>query len=426
MRQLFVQVPRGRGSAVLDIAAEHQGANLAAIEGSGPDGPVDIAIVHVSNTRVEGLLDALQALPDLRVTLIPRGVITLHPPPSEAPQQVTDVTHRSPVEIYLAGLQSVGSWRAFLGYAAAAGIVVWVGLYTNTVYLLTAAMLIAPFAGPAMDVALAAARGDVSLLARGLTRYIAGLIVAIMTAGAISLALGQGDVTAQMVATANVSVVAVLLPIVAGAAGALTLVQAERNSLVSGAAVGVLVAASLVPPAGLVGMAGALGRWDMALDGLFVIALQLVGITFSGALVFRLYGLSPHGVRYSDGRAGVFPAALVVTAVAVGGLLFWQHARPPTLQQSSRAQRASAQIAQVVNSSGVATLVEADVRFPRSTGQDTLLGVVYVLRRAGSPPAARLRVRLAATIQVRLRGDSRAIVPLIDVVVLQAPRGDGP
>ncbi len=404
---------------------EHQGSNLAAIEASSPDGPVDVAIAHVSNARVGGLLDALHALPDLRVTLIPRGVITLHPPPSEAPRQVTDVTHRSPVEIYLAGLQSVGSWRVFLGYAAAAGVVVWVGLDTNSVYLLTAAMLIAPFAGPAMDVALAAARGGLSLIPRGLARYIAGLVVAILTAGALSLALRPGDVTAQMAATANVSVVAVLLPVVAGAAGALTLAQSERNSLVSGAAVGVLVAASLVPPAGLVGMAGALGRWDMVLDGLFVIALQLVGITFAGALVFRLYGLSPRGVRYSAGRAGVFPAALVVTAVAVGGLLFWQHARPPTLQQSSRAQRASARIAQVVHGSGVATLVEADVRFPRSSGPDTLLGVVYVRRRAGSPPAVRLRMRLTTAIEARLRGDSPAVVPLIDVVVLEAPRGAG-
>ncbi len=40
-------------------------------------------------------------------------------------------------------------------------------------------------------------------------------------------------------------------------------VQSERSSLVSGAAVGMQVAASLAPPAGLVGMAIAIGRWDI-------------------------------------------------------------------------------------------------------------------------------------------------------------------
>jgi hypothetical protein len=49
-------------------------------------------------------------------------------------------------------------------------------------------------------------------------------------------------VTSSMSSTSNVSAVAVLLPLIAGAAGPLNLVQSERSSLVSGAAVGMLVA----------------------------------------------------------------------------------------------------------------------------------------------------------------------------------------
>lgn len=126
MRQLVVQVPRGHGDAVLEIAKEHDGANLALFEATGSDGPVDVAIVHVSNGKIEGMMAGLQSLPDLHVTLIPRGIIALQPPPSEAPDQVIDVEARSPIEIFLAGLQSVGSWKGFLGYAAAAGVVVWI------------------------------------------------------------------------------------------------------------------------------------------------------------------------------------------------------------------------------------------------------------------------------------------------------------
>ena len=109
------------------------------------------AIAHISNSKVEGLLEKLQSLPQLRVTLIGQGVMALQPPPEEAPQQVTNVELRSPIEIFLAGLQSVGEGKGFLGYAVAAGVVVWIGLYTNTSYLLVAAMLIAPFANPAMN-----------------------------------------------------------------------------------------------------------------------------------------------------------------------------------------------------------------------------------------------------------------------------------
>jgi len=164
MRQLLVQVSRGSGQEVIDIAKSCDGANLALLEATGSEGLLDLAIVNVPNGKVEQLLSKLEKLPKAHITLIPRGVITLQPPPSEAPQQVKDVGDRSPVEVFLGGLQSVGSWRGFLGYAAAAGFVVWIGLFTNTTYLLVAAMLIAPFAGPAMNVAIATARGDRTLL----------------------------------------------------------------------------------------------------------------------------------------------------------------------------------------------------------------------------------------------------------------------
>ena len=171
----------------------------------------------------------------------------------------------------------------FLGYAAAAGAVVWTGLYTNTIFLLTAAMLIAPFAGPAMNTGAGDGLGDAGLLQRSLLRYGAALALTIAVAAALSLGIGLETATSEMTARSQVSSMAVLLPLVAGAAGALNLLQSDRDSLVSGAAIGVLVAASLAPPTGLVGMAAVIGRWDMVLSGVFVLLLQLVGINLSGA-----------------------------------------------------------------------------------------------------------------------------------------------
>ena len=303
MRQLTVRVPRGSGEKVLAAARDLGGANLAGMEATAEGKPFDLVLAHVPNAQVGPLLDALEGEPDLHVTLLPQGVITLRPPASEAPDQATDVDPRSPIEVFLGGLQSVGSWTAFLGYAVAAGIVVWVGLFTNTVYLLTAAMLIAPFAGPAMNAALATARGDATLLGRALGRYFAALAVTISVAGALSLVLGQHVATNMMVSTSTLSSVAVLLPIVAGAAGALNLCQSERSSLVSGAATGMLVAASLAPPAGVVGMGAAVGEWDMVKSAGFVLLLQLVGINFSGAVVLPFSDL-PRGACASA-AAGV-------------------------------------------------------------------------------------------------------------------------
>ena len=422
MRQLIFQVPKGEGERVLELAKERGGVNLARVEGTGPDGALDLVYVHLNNGQVEGMLNAAEELPNLHVTLLPRGVIPMRPPANEAPEGVMDVDERSPVEIFLGGLQQVGSWRGFLGYAAAAGVVVWIGLFTNSSFLLVAAMLIAPFAGPAMNAALSTARGDWDLLKRSLLRYFAALAVTVAVAALLSLVMQQGIATSQMVSTSQVSVVAVLLPLVAGAAGALNLVQSDRSSLVSGAATGMLVAASLAPPAGLVGMAGVLGDWPMVRSGLFVLVLQLVGINLSGSLVFRAFGLSARGARYDRGRRWMFPAVLLVTVALLGGLLFLQLSSVPDLRRSSRSQRASADIQRIINQSDVARLVEADVSFTRASieGQNTLLALLYVQRAAGVTLSdEEISQQLTREVQRSLLETGFDVTPLVSVTVLE-------
>lgn len=423
MRQLMIQVPRGDGKAVIDIAKSHNGSNLARFEGNA-DEPIDIVTVNVSNREVGKVIQELQDLPKVHITLIPTGVMALQPPASEAPQQVVDLEERSPIEILLSGLQSVGSWQGFLGYAAVAGFVVWIGLYTNTSYLLVAAMLIAPFAGPAMNTAIATAWGDRQLLQRSIFRYFVALAVTIITTWLLSLILRQEIPTSLMLDNSQVSAVAVILPLAAGAAGALNLVQSERSSLVSGAATGMLVAASLAPPAGIIGMSSAIGRWDMVISGVFLLFLQLCGINLSAALLFRMFGLSAQGTRYQRGKKRVFFSALVITVVALAGLLTWQFINSPNLQRSSLAQRANAELQQTIEQVGLAKLVESNVRFTRAniTGQDTLLCVIYVQRQPQVTASnAEIRDRLTQEIQTQLLKQDFNITPLVDVNVLETP-----
>lgn len=420
----MIQVPKGQGDAVLQIAQSCDAVNLAKTEAQRADQSIDLVIVHISNRKVEDLLAKLEDLSDVHITLIPTGVMALRPPESETSQQVKNVTSRSPIEVFLSGLQSVGSWRSFLAYAAVAGIVVWIGLYTNTSYLLVAAMLIAPFAGPAMNSAIATARGDLQLLGRSILRYVAALTVTIAIAFLLSVILQQQIPTSLMLDNSQISAVAVLIPLAAGAAGALNLVQSERSSLVSGAAAGMLVAASLAPPAGIVGMSSAIGRWDMTVSGLFLLVLQLFGIHLSATLIFRLYGLTSQGSRYSRGKRQVFPIALTVSLVSLAAILLWQFWNSPQFERSSRAQRANAEVQQAIGQAEFVQLVEANVRFTRAeiAGQNTLLAEVYVQRQAGSSLSdQQISDRLTQTIQTRLLDQGFKVTPLVSVTVLNPP-----
>ncbi|HEX6909975.1 MAG TPA: DUF389 domain-containing protein, partial [Longimicrobium sp.] len=326
------------------MAARCEAVSLACWGAAGQGGArCEMVIVHLPNERMGPFADALEALPDVHLAYLDAGALALRPPADEVAEQTRDVTPRSPLEIYLAGLQSIGSWTGFLAYAAIAGVVVWIGLATNTVALLVGAMLIAPFASPAVNAALATARGDGRLLARSLARYGAALSLTIIVAALLTLAFHQQQPTEQMIAIASVSPVAFLLPLAAGAAGALTLCQSQRDSLVSGAGAGLLVAASLAPPAGVVGISAMLGRWDLAGDAAFLLALQLVGIDLAGAAVFRLFGVGPRGQRFPHGHRWVSRAAGLVLAAGLAGLLALQFGTPvPTLVRAGVEERARA------------------------------------------------------------------------------------
>lgn len=428
MRQLIIQVPRGKGKEVLEIAKNNEGVNLAKFQADGAEEPVDIVIAHINNSKVEPFIDELESISDVRISFAPQGYLALHPPPEKAPEQVTSVSALSPIEVFLSGLQSVGSWKGLIGYAIAAGAVVWIGLFTNTIFLLTASMLIAPFAGPAMNAAVATARGDSYLLGRNLLRYFGGIIITIAVAALFSFILQQEVATSLMVSTSELSTTAVLLPLVAGFAGAFNLVQSNRNSLVSGAATGILVAASITPPAGLIGMAAMIGKWDMVTSGLFVLLLQIVGINLSGAIVFRIFGLSSQGARYKRGKPLVFYTALSASALILVGLLAWQFWDAPNLQRSTREQRAAALIQKTVDNSGIAKLVETNVRFTRANipGQNSLLIELYAQVQTDQPllpeETRQIRSQLINLVKTRIKEEDFDVTPLVSAYILETEK----
>lgn len=415
MRQLRLTVP-AEGAGDADGLLERHGAS-AVRRWDLADGATCVELV-LTNHAVGGFLEQVAELGDVTITMAPQSVLALAPGREEAPEDLVDVEALSAQEVFLGGLQSVGSWIGFLGYAAVAGAVVWIGMLVGSVFLLIAAMLIAPFAGPAMNAALATAAGDRRLLRRAVLRYGAAIAVVVAVVAALHALLGTDIPTQTMADTANVASVAALLPLVAGAAGALNLMQAERSSLVSGAATGVLVAAALAPPAGLVGMALVIGEWSMVGSGAFLLALQLAGLNLSGAIVFRLYGVRPDSVMYGRGTSAVSWIALGASVLALGGLIGHQLSSSPALQRSSVQTEAAAAVTTLVEDDPDAELVEVDARFTRAdiAGQDTLLLVVHVQPTAGADGARveeHLRTELSRAVSERFHVTALATVTAI-------------
>lgn len=332
MRQLIIKIPKGHKEKVHELVKKYEGKNTINL----PHEDSDIFYIYLPNKKVNDFLKKIDEFEEPEITLIPRGVIALYPPASESPDQVADVQPKSSLEIYLGGIQSVGSKFGLFGYAFVAGIIVWIGLYTSTSYLLVAAMLVAPFAGPAMNAALATSAGKLDLLTSSLSRYAIAIGTGILASFLLTLLFPIEALTPLMEEVSQVSKFALFLPLVSGFAGAINICQSERDSLVSGAAVGILVAASLAPPVGLIGAGLFMGDWQVVFSSLFRILLQLLGIHLAATLVFYFYGkVTPKGVRFLKGSKKTGLVTTFVVLAGIGVMMFWQFSQPPYLRKAS-------------------------------------------------------------------------------------------
>lgn len=369
MRQLSLNVRATETEPVLR-AAEISGLTLfAQVETLDDSEERRMLIFEAPNAQIEDFLRRIESAETLRAIFAPQGIISLRPPASEPERQMLDIQARSPLEVFLGALQSIGSWPGLIGYAVTGGVIVWIGLFTESVFLLVAAMLIAPFAGPAMTAAIATARGDGKLLWRSLIRYVVALFSTILTTFLLSRIFDQKIATGLMIETSMRSSVSLLLPLAAGVAGALNLVQSERSSLVSGAATGMLVAAALAPPAGLVGMGLAIGQMDIVISSLWALGIQMVGINIAGFVVFRIYGMSTSGARYPRGKSWLSAISLLGSVVCIGVLIAVQFSGAPQFQQSSVAQRISAEVQKDLEAMDGVTPVSVESRFTRNRPQ---------------------------------------------------------
>ncbi len=360
MRQLILQIPAGNEKIIREAAGKYRGRNTIFFPGTEKD----VFILFLPNDTLNNFLGDIESVDEIEVNLIPRGVISLYPPQDEAPAQVTDVKPKSAIEIYLGGIQSIGSLFGLVGYSFAAGIIVWIGLYTATVYLLVAAMLIAPLAGPAMNAALATAAGSWSLLRASLARYMLAIGTGLAASYLMALLFDQRIMTPLMIEVSQVAEVAILLPLIGGFAGAVNICQSERDDLVSGAAVGMMVAASLAPPLGLMGVGLHMREWEVVTASAFRIVLQLLGIHLTATLVFYCYGgVRRQGVRFLKGRKRVQYGSLAVVTAAILAMLVWQYSQPHFLRRASLSTELASQLEKELSRLDSIRVVEQNVRF---------------------------------------------------------------
>lgn len=380
MRQLYVRVPRGHWEHVLDLAGDLGAVNTARIEAETRE-EWDLVLLHIPNDAVDRLLESLEALPDFRVTLQPTGVLAFHHPGSGEATPFTDLSPRSPVEVLLQRRVQTPHLWVFITFSVMTGAIVWVGLYEEIIYLLTGAMLVAPFAAPALNAGAATATGDPPLLLRSWGRYALGVLVTVATAAVLTALSGLSVPTGLAVEVASLSTYALILPLAAAVAGSIFVITTEESSTVSGAAVSMLVAAAIAPPAGVAGMTVVTGDWSMAWHATFVLVAQLIGINLVSASIFRRFGMTPERPAFTGGSHGVFIPVIAGAVVVFTALFAAQIVTGPALQQIDVRHTVVDDVHAALGDDAEIELVDVEVRPATAGAERDLVAIVRVLHR---------------------------------------------
>lgn len=178
--------------------------------------------------------------------------------------------------------------QKFLLLIVLSAAIATLGLLQNSTAVVIGAMLVSPLLGPIMGVGFGLATLESNLIKRSLVTMAAGMAVAILVSMLIIWLSPIQDVTSELRARTQPTLLDLGVAVVGGIAG----VYAIMRKL-SGVMVGVAIATALVPPLSTVGFGLATGRFDFALGAALLFLTNTLAIAFAATIVARLNRFGP-------------------------------------------------------------------------------------------------------------------------------------
>jgi uncharacterized membrane protein len=206
-----------------------------------------------------------------------------------------------------------------LGYFAlvvASSLLVTGGLLANSIAVIIGSMCVAPFLGPSRAVCVGAVYKKWKTVGKGLIKQILGLL-AIGSTLAFFVTVAFLNLVPEIIVTPEIMTrtlptlkdvhLAMFVATVSGVVGSFALVgslkpvsepyqeRPRRGAIhyprLFDATIGVEIAISLIPPASVVGIGLAFGRFDILLHSLGLLFVSVWGLNIGGIIVLSLWGV---------------------------------------------------------------------------------------------------------------------------------------
>ncbi|SEW17611.1 TIGR00341 family protein [Natrinema salifodinae] len=179
-------------------------------------------------------------------------------------------------------------------------VVATAGLLLDSPAVVVGSMVIAPLIGPALGASVGTVIDDEEMFVESITFQIIGVVLAIAAAAVFALVVRMTNIVPPNLVLSSVGEIAerlapdllsLAIALGAGVAGVVSIATGTSVALV-----GVMIAAALIPPAGVAGIAIAWGQPTSAIGATVLVLVNLLSVNLAGLLTLWYAGYRPESL----------------------------------------------------------------------------------------------------------------------------------
>jgi len=191
-------------------------------------------------------------------------------------------------ELYNDIVGSAKTTRIYIIFVILSTIVAAIGLVNNTVAVIIGAMVIAPFLGPNVALALSTTLGDNQLRNDALKAIITGFSIVVVLSFSMGYFFEVDPSISEISSRTQAGLSDILLALASGAAGVLAFTTGAPAIVI-----GVMVAVALLPPLTAFGLLLGSEDYTLAVGAFLLFLTNIICINLAGVATFLLQGVSP-------------------------------------------------------------------------------------------------------------------------------------
>lgn len=218
---------------------------------------------------------------------IPRKKEEKKPEPKPA-QKKKKSSRISREELYSDIVGSSETSTIYVIFVILSTVVAAIGLLKNNAAVIIGAMVIAPFLGPNVALALSATLADTKLRNNALKSLVIGIALVLMLSAAMGFLFPFDPSIPEIEARTQAGISDIFLALASGAAGVLAFTTGAGAVVI-----GVMVAVALLPPLTTFGLLLGSGEVGLASGALLLFLTNIICINLAGVSTFLLQGVSP-------------------------------------------------------------------------------------------------------------------------------------